>query len=221
MASLRSKQAGSTPSDAAQTNDVDAESVFRTELLALIPHLRAFSRSLCGDRALADDLAQDALARAWEARRTFQIGTNLKAWLFTILRNQFYSERRRTYRYAPWDDTLAQSLSGPSGEQQWAVELSDLMRAFARLQPEQREAVILIGVGGFTYDDAAHIANCPVGTMKSRACRGRRALTAMLEESEAIKCTRATSEDAISELMTELRSAVALQGQTDRISALS
>jgi RNA polymerase sigma factor (sigma-70 family) len=86
----------------------DADEKFRRGLLDLIPFLRAFSRSLCGDRELADDLAQEALTKAWQSRDTFRAGSNLKAWLFTILRNQFYSDRRRAWRQAPWDETAAE-----------------------------------------------------------------------------------------------------------------
>jgi len=80
---------------------------FKTELLGLVPFLRAFARSLCGSQEGADDLAQEALVKAWQSRDSFMPGTNLKAWLFTILRNQFYSDRRRAWRQAPWDQEAA------------------------------------------------------------------------------------------------------------------
>src|SRR6202171_3851947 len=102
---------------------------FRKDLLGLIPFLRAFSRSLCGDRELADDLAQEALAKAWQSRDTFRAGSNLKAWLFTILRNQFYSDRRRAWRQAPWDQEAAERIPGGGNDQSWAAELSDTPRA--------------------------------------------------------------------------------------------
>ena len=159
----------------------DAEASFRDELLQLIPFLRAFSRSLCGDREMADDLAQEALAKAWQSRDTFRTGTNLKAWLFTILRNQFYSDRRRAWRQAPWDDGAAERMPVAGGEQTWAVQLSDVARALNTLPAEQREALILVGAGGFSYDDAAKIANCAIGTVKSRVARARKALAAVLE----------------------------------------
>ena len=93
----------------------EADAQFRKDLLALIPFLRAFSRSLCGERELADDLAQEALAKAWQSRDTFRPGSNLKAWLFTILRNQFYSDRRRAWRQAPWDETAVERVPAAQG----------------------------------------------------------------------------------------------------------
>ena len=128
-----------------EPDDPDAE--FRKGLLELIPFLRAFSRSLCGDRELADDLAQEALAKAWQSRDTFRAGSNLKAWLFTILRNQFYSDRRRAWRQVPWDESAAERIPGAQGEQNWAADLSDTARALHGLPAEQREALILVGCG--------------------------------------------------------------------------
>jgi RNA polymerase sigma-70 factor (ECF subfamily) len=138
----------------------EADAQFRKDLLALIPFLRAFSRSLCGERELADDLAQEALAKAWQSRDTFRPGSNLKAWLFTILRNQFYSDRRRAWRQAPWDETAVERVPAARGEQTWAVQLSDTARALRGLPAEQREALILVGAGGFSYEDAAHRQLC-------------------------------------------------------------
>src|SRR3982075_3171214 len=135
------------------TADLDGD--FRRHLLDLIPFLRAFSRSLCGDRELADDLAQEALAKAWQSRDTFRAGTNLKAWLFTILRNQFYSDRRRAWRQAPWDQEAAERIPGGGEDQLFSAQLSDTARALRCLSDEQREALILVGAGGFSYEDAA------------------------------------------------------------------
>jgi RNA polymerase sigma-70 factor, ECF subfamily len=118
----------------------ETEQDFRRDLLELIPFLRAFSRSLCGDRELADDLAQEALAKAWQSRDTFRAGSNLKAWLFTILRNQFYSDRRRAWRQAPWDESAAERVPIARGEQTWAVQLSDTARALRGLPAEQRSS---------------------------------------------------------------------------------
>jgi RNA polymerase sigma-70 factor, ECF subfamily len=157
------------------------DEAFREGLLALIPFLRAFSRSLCGDRDLADDLAQEALAKAWQSRHTFRAGSNLKAWLFTILRNQFYSDRRRAWRQAPWDDGAAERMPTANAAQGWAVQLSDTTRALRGLPDEQREALILVGAGGFSYEDAAAICDCAVGTVKSRVARARKALIGTLE----------------------------------------
>jgi DNA-directed RNA polymerase specialized sigma24 family protein len=95
---------------------------FKAGLIELIPFLRAFARSLCGNPEMADDLAQETLVKAWQAREMFAPGTNLKAWLFTILRNQFYSDRRRAWRQAPWDQDAAERIPGSAGEQTWAAE---------------------------------------------------------------------------------------------------
>src|SRR3978361_475823 len=99
-----------------QTPDDDGGD-FKSELLGLIPFLRAFARSLCGSQDGADDLAQETLVKAWQSRATFTPGTNLKAWLFTILRNQFYSDRRRAWRQTPWDQEAAERLPGTSQDQ--------------------------------------------------------------------------------------------------------
>jgi RNA polymerase sigma-70 factor (ECF subfamily) len=183
----------------------EAEAQFRKGLLALIPFLRAFSRSLCGERELADDLAQEALAKAWQSRETFRPGSNLKAWLFTILRNQFYSDRRRAWRQAPWDESAVERVPAARGEQTWAVQLSDTARALRRLPAEQREALILVGAGGFSYEDAARIANCAVGTVKSRVARARKALIASLEGQGALPNEpRPAGGDATNEIMAQL-----------------
>jgi len=154
---------------------------FKKELLALVPFLRAFARSLCGHRDLADDLAQDTLVRAWQARGAFTPGTNMKAWLFTILRNQFYSDRRRAWRQMDWNQELAEMIPGSSSDQLRALELDDVSRAMRKLGAEQREALILVGAGGFSYEEAAAISACPIGTVKSRVARARAAILDMLE----------------------------------------
>jgi RNA polymerase sigma-70 factor (ECF subfamily) len=189
----------------AMSDSGDPDQDFRKELLELIPFLRAFSRSLCGDRELADDLAQDALAKAWQSRATFRAGSNLKAWLFTILRNQFYSDRRRAWRQAPWDEGAVERMPTAGGEQTWAIQLSDMARAMRMLPAEQREALILVGAGGFSYEDAAKIANCAIGTVKSRVARARMALTAILERNAPIpNGPRPSGGDATHEIIQEL-----------------
>lgn len=190
--------------DPANAGNTDSESEFRNGLLALIPFLRAFSRSLCGDRELADDLAQEALSKAWRARASFQSGTNLKAWLFAILRNEFYSNRRQAWRHVPWDDgTTDQSLT-VSEAQTSAVELSDVARLLHSLPVEQREALILVGAGGFSYEAAAKIANCAVGTVKSRVARARKALIAALDGDRPSGDAQPHAEGAIDEIMGQI-----------------
>lgn len=183
----------------------DTDTQFKTDLLDLIPFLRAFARSLCGNQEMADDLAQETLVKAWQARNMFAPGTNLKAWLFTILRNQFYSDRRRAWRQAPWDQDAAERIPGSSAEQSWAAELSDTARALSQLSDEQREALILVGAGGFSYEDAAAICHCAVGTVKSRVARARKSLLSILEGDEPLPAAQqAPLNDAADEILAQL-----------------
>lgn len=169
----------STDAAKAQT----ADEVFKKELVDLIPFLRAFARTLSGDRDGADDLCQETLTKAWQSRNSYQPGTNFKAWLFMILRNQFYSERRRAWRQRPWDDSLAERLHVTSESQSAAMNLTDMNRALRQLRDEQREALILVGAGGFSCEEAAKICNCAVGTIKSRVARARATLVEFLDGS--------------------------------------
>ncbi len=183
----------------------DASAQFKADLLDLIPFLRAFARSLCGNQETADDLAQETLVKAWQARGSFAPGTNLKAWLFTILRNQFYSDRRRAWRQAPWDQDAAERIPGSNSEQTWAAELSDTARALTWLSDEQREALILVGAGGFSYEDAAAICKCAVGTVKSRVARARKSLLAILDGGEPLpQASQPQKGDAAHEILAQL-----------------
>jgi len=158
-----------------------ADETFRDELTALISHMRAFARSLCRDRTAAEDLAQDALHKAWKCRASYQPGTNLKAWTFMILRNQFISDRRRSWRITQLDPEVAErtlvAVSNPIA----ALELEEVRRAMHMLPDDQREALILVGVAGLPYDEVAMICDCPEGTIKSRVSRARQRLQAILE----------------------------------------
>jgi RNA polymerase sigma-70 factor (ECF subfamily) len=154
---------------------------FKKELVTLIPHLRAFARTLTGDPTAADDLAQDAMMKAWDARASFQLGTNMKAWTFMILRNQFYSEKRRSWRQSQLDQEAAERTLVAVDDPEAPVALDELRLSLAMLPAEQREALILVGAGGFAYEEAAEICGCAVGTVKSRVSRARRALQAILE----------------------------------------
>ena len=195
----------------------DADDAFKRGLLELIPFLRAFARSLCGNPETADDLAQETLVKAWQARNMFTVGTNLKAWLFTILRNQFYSDRRRAWRQAPWDQDAAERIPGSVGEQSWAAELSDTARALGVLSDEQREALILVGAGGFSYEDAAKICDCAVGTVKSRVARARKSLLSVLEGTEPLPAApQAAKGDAAHEIMAQLDRLAPPQGAARR-----
>lgn len=156
----------------------DAE--FKDELAQVIPHLRAFGRSLSGSRDMADDLVQETLLKAWAARKRFQAGTNMRAWTFIILRNLFLSQMRRARFKGEWDDVTASKILAAPASQDRHVELGDMQRALLHLPQPQREALILVGAGGFAYEEAAEICGCAVGTIKSRVARGRVALEALL-----------------------------------------
>jgi RNA polymerase sigma-70 factor (ECF subfamily) len=162
--------------------DAASEAIFKRDLVALIPHLRAFARTLCGDAAAADDLAQDAIMKAWDARSSFQIGTNMKAWTFMILRNQFYSEKRRSWRQSQLDQEAAERTLVAADDPEAPVALDEMRLALGMLPSEQREALILVGAGGFAYEEAADICGCAVGTVKSRVSRARRAIQVILEK---------------------------------------
>ncbi|HOZ28078.1 MAG TPA: sigma-70 family RNA polymerase sigma factor, partial [Hyphomonadaceae bacterium] len=158
------------------------EVTFKKELVAAIPHLRAFARSLCNDPTQADDLAQEALAKAWKARDSFEPGTSIKAWTFMILRNQFYSEKRRSWRTAPLDMEMAENTLLANDNPTVPMELLELRSALGKLPDDQREALILVGAGGMAYEEAAQVCQCAVGTIKSRVSRARRALETLLNE---------------------------------------
>jgi RNA polymerase sigma-70 factor (ECF subfamily) len=161
--------------------DPAREAAFKAELVGLIPHLRAFARTLAGDPTAADDLAQDAMMKAWDARQSYQMGTNMKAWTFMILRNQFYSEKRRSWRQTQLDQEAAERTLVAVDDPEAPVALDELRLGLSMLPAEQREALILVGAGGFAYEEAADICGCAVGTVKSRVSRARRALQGILE----------------------------------------
>jgi RNA polymerase sigma-70 factor (ECF subfamily) len=167
---------------AAPSSTPPEEADFRTELEALIPQLRAFARSLCGQRDLADDLVQEALLKAWAARAKFQIGTNLRAWIFIILRNVFLSQMRRARFKGDWNQEAAERILAAPARQIQQLQMSDLQRALMRLPDAQREALILVGAGGLAYEEVAEICGCAVGTVKSRVARARVALERVLAD---------------------------------------
>ena len=155
---------------------------FKLQLAQVIPHLRAFGRSVSGSRDLADDLVQETLMKAWAARKRFQAGTNMRAWTFIILRNLYLSQMRRSRFRGEWDDLVADRiLAAPPGQDK-QVELGDMQRALLHLPQPQREALILVGAGGFAYEEAAEICGVAVGTIKSRVARGRVALETLMTD---------------------------------------
>ncbi|GEP09286.1 sigma-70 family RNA polymerase sigma factor [Methylobacterium gnaphalii] len=165
--------------DRLSTAEVDSHA-FRDGLLDALPGLRAFALSLAGGPAQADDLVQDTLLKAWQSQSSFRPGTNLKAWLFTILRNTFFSERRKRKReVADIDGILAGQLAALP-DQEDGMELRQVWTQIAKLPTSQREALLLVGAQGMTYEDAAEVIGCQVGTVKSRVSRGRSELAASL-----------------------------------------
>ena len=156
------------------------ELAFKKDLTELIPHLRAFSRSLCGNATLADDVAQEALLKAWNARERFIPGSNLKAWTFTILRNQFYSVKRRSWRATSLEPEVAEQTIVANNDAEHSVHLNELRRGLDMLKDDQREAIILVGASGLSYEEAAEICDCAVGTIKSRVSRARKALETIM-----------------------------------------
>jgi RNA polymerase sigma-70 factor (ECF subfamily) len=164
-----------------------ADEGFRKELLGVLPHLRAFARGLSGRPDFADDLVQEAAIKAWTARERYQAGTNMRAWTFAILRNHYLSELRRSRRQTDLDEGAVERLLVMEADQEGPLHLGDMEVALQKLAPERREAVLLVGASGFSYEEAAEIAGCPIGTMKSRVARARADLARMLgDEAEVV-----------------------------------
>ena len=149
-------------------------------MLRAVPSLRAFAISLCGNVDRADDLVQETLLRAWANLNSFEPGTNMSAWLFTILRNLFRSEYRKRRREVPdGEGTYAETLKSQP-EQTSRVEFEEFRTALAKLPSDQREALVLVGASGFSYEEAAGICGCAVGTIKSRVNRARTRLAELM-----------------------------------------
>lgn len=152
----------------------------QTLLIGAVPNLRAFANSLCGDPTRADDLVQDTLVKAWTNLASFEKGSNLKAWLFTILRNTYFSElRKRRREVEDADGAIAERVS-VLPDQQIHMDVVDFKKAFGVLSDDQKEVLLLVGAEGFSYEEAAEITGAAVGTVKSRVNRARSALTKAL-----------------------------------------
>jgi RNA polymerase sigma-70 factor (ECF subfamily) len=160
---------------------MSVEASLRDELLAAIPSLRAFATSLTGNRDRADDLVQDAILRAWANLDRFERGTNLNAWLFTILRNQFHSEYRKRKREVEDADGSYAARLKTHPDQQSRLDFEDFRAALATLPLDQREALLLVGAQGMSYEDAAAVCQVAVGTVKSRVNRARSKLAYLLD----------------------------------------
>jgi RNA polymerase sigma-70 factor, ECF subfamily len=151
---------------------VSTETV-KQRFIATIPNLRAFAVSLCGNLERADDLVQETMFKAFKHIDSFEDGTNLKAWLFTILRNTYFSERRRLKREVEDADGVYAARVGVHPEQHGHMDMCELQDALKLLPDDQREALILICAAGLSYEEAAAISGCAVGTIKSRVNRAR------------------------------------------------
>jgi RNA polymerase sigma-70 factor (ECF subfamily) len=156
----------------------------REEILEHLKPLRAFALSLTRNPSLADDMVQDTVEKAWTKIDSFKVGTNMRAWLFTILRNTYYSNRRRAAREVadPEGVMVGQLSEKPAHDGRLA--LADFRGAFEQLSDEQREVLILVGASGFSYEEAAEMCGVAVGTIKSRVNRARARLSELLELSE-------------------------------------
>ncbi len=158
----------------------EPEDAFREDLIRALPALRGFAFSLVGDTARADDLVQETLVKAWANRHRFTPGTKMNAWLFTILRNQFYSEIRKAKREVEdADGAHAAMLTAPPA-QEGVVDLERLRQRLDRIPAAQRMALLMVGAEGYTYEEAAELLSCRVGTVKSRVSRARACLSEAL-----------------------------------------
>lgn len=156
----------------------------RDELVEHLPALRAFAMSLCRNSATADDMVQDAIEKAWVNFDKYEEGTNMRAWLFTILRNTYYSNRRKAKREVADPEGVFVGQMSEKPAHDGALQLEEFRQAFATLPDEQREALTLVGAGGFSYEAAAEMCGCAVGTIKSRTNRARKRLGELLHLSE-------------------------------------
>jgi RNA polymerase sigma-70 factor, ECF subfamily len=188
--------------------------IFREEVAALVPYLRSFARTLTGgDTSFADDLVQDTIVNALQARDQFTEGTNLKAWLYTILRNRFRSVIGRKHVTAEVAEDDLEHLSWVPPEQEFRLEVTAFKRAFKALKPNQREVLVLVGVHGLPYERVAEICGCEVGTVKSRVNRARAMLKRMLVGDEVV------ATDATTLLETVRQGPPPTRGSRDRIGA--
>jgi RNA polymerase sigma-70 factor (ECF subfamily) len=158
---------------------------WRDEVVGLIPALRAFAWSLSHNGSDADDLVQDTLIKAWANRDKFEPGTNLRAWLFTILRNTYYTSVLRRRREVRDEQGEYASMLRTPPTQDWTVAMRSLQVALQQLPDEHREALILVGAAGLSYEEAADICGCALGTIKSRVNRARARLLKILDAEDA------------------------------------
>lgn len=177
---------------------------FKSELIILIPQLRAFARHLCLNSTKADDLVQDALLNAWYARKSYNGTSSLRGWVFSILRNRFYSDQRRAWRSQPLDQSMAENTLVATENPSHGLELLTLRSAMGRLPNDQKEALMLVGAAGCSYEETAAICDCAVGTIKSRVSRARLALEEILEDGDvSFRESEVSAVAAVNTLMSE------------------
>ena len=169
---------------------------FADELERLIPEMRAFARSLCRERELADDLVQDTCLKAWQAVDTFETGAPLRPWLFRILRNEYYQHSRRAWRSTSLDPEFAEQTLFVSGDMDAQLDFRILQAAIASLPDVQREALVLVVAAGYTYEEAGEICNCAPGTVKSRVSRAREAVVSRMQHADTGQVGGATRDDS-------------------------
>ncbi|WDF72509.1 sigma-70 family RNA polymerase sigma factor [Novosphingobium sp. KACC 22771] len=176
-----------------------SDQMFMDQLAPALPMLRNFARRLCGQQAMAEDLTQEAVMRGWAARRNLAPNSDLRAWLFVILRNCFYTTLRRERRTAGWDPELAEHTLITPPHQDHTTMVNDVAKAMDRLPAAQRHALMLVGVEGLSYEEAARRCDCALGTMKSRLARGRRALALAVDgpDDDVLFARRARSEGSV------------------------
>jgi len=190
MAAAKSPGPGKAPAAGTKTSERQTPDVFRDAIIALIPALRIHAATRARSRSEADDLVQETLTRAWCYRGSFQEGTNLKAWLCKIMQNCFYHDlSRQRDTVADIEGRWAAMLSvAPS--QEWRLQYNDMLSALDHLPPDARAALVLIGASGCSYEEAAELANCPVGTLKSRVNRAREKLANLIDNGMDIQTDR-------------------------------
>ncbi len=190
--------------------EISENEAFRRDLIEVMAPLRAFSRSLCRNHALADDLVQETLMKAWAARRSYKPGTNFRAWTYRILRNAFYSSWRKDRRLSQLNTDLHANTVHAVDSVEATLELADVSGALHQLPAEQRQAIMLTAAGGCDYEQAASIAGVAIGTIKSRVSRGRSALSGLLDQPR----NRRGKGTAVGGVEAMMRDAMAMSGQT-------
>lgn len=182
-------------------DSIGASNEFSDSIIGAIPALRAFGISLTGDADRADDLVQETLVKAWRNQDSYQPGTNIRAWLYTILRNEFYTQMRKKRREVEDADGQHSRLVAVAGGQDDHLNMADMRLALDQLPEDQREAIILVGASGFSYQEAASICGVAVGTVKSRVSRAREKLAILLTDDPSLRICDKTGGEPVREIL--------------------